>query len=59
MLFVLLPNGARLGRTNPTGQTAALFRRAEEAAGDRGSIAGTLGSWLCSEECLVSIEWKD
>ena len=36
-------NGARLGRTNPTGQTAALFDALKKRQAIAGSIAGTLG----------------
>ena len=43
VLFVLLPNGARLGRTNPTGQTAPLFDALKKRQAIAGSIAGTLG----------------
>jgi Mn2+/Fe2+ NRAMP family transporter len=52
VLFVLLPNGARLGRTNPTGQTAALFDALKKRQAIAGSIAGTLGLLAYWAECF-------
>jgi hypothetical protein len=43
VLFVLLPNGTRLGRTDPTGQAAPLFDALKKRQAIAGSIAGTLG----------------
>ena len=59
VLFVLFPERRPTGQKTRPARPQPV-RRAEEAAGDRGEYCGNPGlSGSCSEECLVSIEWKD